>query len=63
VSGKALDMFDTEASLLQQIQLGEDGRLEFKAVQFRGERITGPHADGLADELAAFANSSGGRLI
>jgi predicted HTH transcriptional regulator len=56
-------MFDTEDALLQQIQLGEDGRLEFKAVQFRGERITGPHADGLADELAAFANSSGGVLI
>ncbi|MEA3638916.1 MAG: ATP-binding protein [Lamprobacter sp.] len=56
-------MFDTEDALLQQIQLGEDGRLEFKAVQFRGERVTGPHADGLADELAAFANSSGGVVI
>ena len=56
-------MFDTEDALLQQIQLGEDNHLELKAVQLRGNRVTGPHADGLADELAAFANISGGVLL
>ncbi|MCC7277686.1 MAG: putative DNA binding domain-containing protein [Chromatiaceae bacterium] len=56
-------MFDTKEELLAQIQLGEDSRLELKSVTFRGEKITGPHPDGLADELAAFANSSGGVLV
>ncbi len=52
-------MFDTKEDLLAQIRLGEDSRLELKAVKFRGDRVAGPHADGLADEMAAFANSSG----
>ncbi len=43
--------------------MGEDGRLELKAVHFRQEKISGPHADGLADELACFANSSGGVVV
>jgi len=53
-------MFDTKEELLAQIRLGEDSRLELKAVTFRGKRVSGPHPDGLADEIAAFANSSGG---
>ncbi len=56
-------MFDTKEDLLTQIRLGEDSRLELKAVVFRGDRITGPHPEGLADEIAAFANSSGGVLV
>jgi len=56
-------MFDTKEDLLTQIRLGEDSRLELKAVTFRGDRVTGPHPDGLADEIAAFANSSGGVLV
>lgn len=56
-------MFDTKEELLTQIRLGEDSRLELKAVTFRGERVAGPHPDGLADEIAAFANSSGGVLV
>lgn len=56
-------MFDTHEKLLAQIQLGEDNRLELKAVRFRGGKVSGPHPDGLADEIAAFANSSGGVLI
>jgi ATP-dependent DNA helicase RecG len=56
-------MFDTREDLLAQIRLGEDSRLELKAVTFRGDRVLGPHPDGLADELAAFANSSGGVLV
>ncbi|MFP4586380.1 MAG: helix-turn-helix domain-containing protein, partial [Desulfococcaceae bacterium] len=56
-------MFDTEEELLRQIRLGEDSRLELKAVTFRGKRVSGPHPDGLADEIAAFANSSGGVIV
>jgi ATP-dependent DNA helicase RecG len=56
-------MFDTKEDLLGQIRLGEDSRLELKAVTFRGARVAGPHPNGLADEIAAFANSSGGVLV
>jgi len=56
-------MFDTKNDLLTQIRLGEDNRLELKSVMFRGKKATGPHPDGLADEIAAFANSSGGVLV
>lgn len=56
-------MFDTKEDLLAQIRLGEDSRLELKSVAFRGDRVAGPHPDGLADEIAAFANSSGGVLV
>ncbi len=56
-------MFDKKEDLLLQIRLGEDSRLELKAVTFRGERVAGPHPNGLADEIAAFANSSGGVLV
>ncbi len=40
--------------------LGEGTSLEFKEVRFRRGRVSGPTAKGLADELASFANSSGG---
>jgi predicted HTH transcriptional regulator len=56
-------MFDTKEDLLAQIRLGEDSLLELKSVAFRGDRVAGPHPDGLADEIAAFANSSGGVLV
>lgn len=42
---------------------GEDARLELKAVTFRGKRVSGPHPDGLADEMAAMANSAGGVIV
>lgn len=53
-------MTDDKAALLQKIRLGEDSFLEFKEVRFSGQKVTSPHKDGLADELAAFANSQGG---
>ncbi len=56
-------MFDTLENLLAQIRLGEDSRLELKTVTFRGKRVSGPHPDGIADEIAAFANSAGGVMI
>jgi ATP-dependent DNA helicase RecG len=56
-------MFDTKDDLLRQIKLGEDSRLELKSVVFRGGKVAGPHPDGVADEIAAFANSSGGVIV
>jgi len=56
-------MFDTIEELQEKITMGEDGLLELKSVHFRQEKISGPHADGLADELACFANSSGGVVV
>ena len=54
--------WDSE-SLLQQLELGEDSRVEFKEVVFAGSRVRAPHRDSIADELAAFGNTIGGTLI
>lgn len=56
-------MFDDTESLLEKIRLGEDSFLELKELRCAGGRITTPHRDGLADELAAFANSRGGVCV
>ena len=50
-------------SLLRQIELGEDSRVEFKEVMFTGNRVRAPHRDAIANELAAFGNTIGGTLI
>ena len=50
-------------SLLRQIELGEDSRVEFKEVRFTGNRVRAPHRDAIANELAAFGNTLGGTLI
>jgi ATP-dependent DNA helicase RecG len=56
-------MFESVSDLLKQIALGEDSVLELKAVCFKGDKITGPHRDGMADELAAMANTVSGTII
>jgi ATP-dependent DNA helicase RecG len=56
-------MFDNAADLLEKIRLGEDSFLELKEVRFAGQKVTAPHRDSLADELAALANSRGGVCI
>ncbi|RZB36553.1 MAG: hypothetical protein SRB2_02049 [Desulfobacteraceae bacterium Eth-SRB2] len=56
-------MFDAIEELQEKIKMGEDGSLEMKTVRFRHSKITGPHAKSLADELACFANSSGGVVV
>ncbi len=53
-------MYDTPAELIEKIRLGEDSLLELKEVRFGNSRVTAPHRDSLADELAAFANSRRG---
>lgn len=49
--------------LWKQIALGEDTGLELKSVNFRGGRVSGPRRDSLADEMAAFGNAGGGRVV
>lgn len=49
--------------LWAQVRLGEDSDIELKAVEFRGEKVTAPRRDPLGDEMAAFGNSRGGRLV
>ena len=49
--------------LLQQLELGEDSRAEFKEAVFAGNRLRAPRRDAIADELAALGNTIGGALI
>lgn len=50
--------------LMNKIRGGEDSTLELKRIVWRGAgKINEPHPDGLADELAAFANAKGGLLV
>jgi ATP-dependent DNA helicase RecG len=49
--------------LLYQIRLGEDSAYEFKRIAFKGAKLVEPNPDSLADELAAFANASGGSVV
>lgn len=51
------------SQLWTQVRLGEDSELELKEVAFKGRKIDGFRRDSLADELAAFGNSKGGRLV
>ncbi|MDD2599617.1 MAG: ATP-binding protein [Kiritimatiellae bacterium] len=51
------------SDLLKQIALGEDSVLELKAVDFNGNKVVGPHRDGMADELAAMANTVSGTIV
>ncbi|WP_044413189.1 ATP-binding protein [Thiomicrospira microaerophila] len=51
-------------SLLNRIRLGEDSKLELKRLVMRSEtKVEAPHAESLADELAAMANAQGGLLV
>jgi predicted HTH transcriptional regulator len=49
--------------LIYQIRLGEDSAYEFKAITLERNKVTQPHSNSIADELAAFANTSGGILV
>jgi len=56
-------MFDTHEELLRQIRLGEDSLLECKQVFFRHDKVQGPSAEKMADEIAAMSNASGGVIV
>lgn len=49
--------------LLYHIRLGEDSSIEFKEVEFDGQRVLNPNGDKMAHEIAAFANGVGGRIL
>ncbi|RWX52183.1 putative transcriptional regulator, contains HTH domain [Candidatus Electrothrix marina] len=56
-------MLEKTSDLLKQIALGEDSILELKNISFKGEKISGPHRNGMADELAAMANTHAGIIL
>ena len=56
-------MSHSVADIERRLRLGEDSRWEFKRVDFRGNRPTGPKRDDWADEIAAFANADGGVVL
>ncbi|MCY3886103.1 MAG: ATP-binding protein [Chloroflexi bacterium] len=53
----------SDDQLRSRLRLGEDSGWEFKEVEFRGDRPARHHRDDWADEVAAFANASGGVLL
>jgi len=56
-------MLTTRDQLIEKIRLGEDSFLELKELRLSEGKLRGPSQEDLADELAAFANSSGGVLL
>lgn len=52
-----------DKDILRRLELGEDQKWEFKQVEFADNRPKSPGRNDLADELIAFANSTGGRLL
>ncbi len=56
-------MFDDPQDLAAKIHLGEDAVLELKRIEVASGRVTGPHRNALADELAAMANGKGGVCV
>ncbi len=53
----------SDDTIRRQLRLGEDGRWEFKQVEFSDNRPISPQRDDLADEMIAFANANGGLLL
>ena len=56
-------MFETIDELLKHIRLGEDSSLELKNLEYKGSKVSGPHRDGVADALAAMANTANGVFL
>ena len=56
-------MPNNAADLLKRIALGEDSVLELKTIEFKGDQVTGPHRNSMADELAAMANTATGVIL
>ncbi|MDR1462513.1 MAG: putative DNA binding domain-containing protein [Azoarcus sp.] len=58
-----IDTTQLVRELTYQIRLGEDSAYEFKSVIVKDSKVCAPGRDSTADELAAFANASGGILV
>ena len=51
------------SQVIDLIDLGENSHAEFKEIEIQNGKVLTPHRDGISDELAAFANSSGGTIV
>ena len=51
------------SQVIDLIDMGENSRAELKEISIQNGKVLTPHRDGITDELAAFANSSGGTII
>ncbi len=51
------------AQIIEKIRIGENSGIEFKEARISNDKVMVPHRDNLSDELAAFANHSGGIII
>ena len=56
-------MTHSDDEVRRHLRLGEDSNWEFKEVGFAGNQPREPRRDDLADEIAAFANATGGVLL
>ncbi len=56
-------MFETTDELLKHIRLGEDSSLELKNLEYKGNQVSDPHGNSMADELAAMANTANGVFV
>ena len=53
----------SDEDIERQLRLGEDSRWEFKEIEFAGSQPRSPNRNDWADEIAAFANATGGVLL
>ena len=51
------------SQILEIVRLGESTHVELKEVRIKNNEIAAPHRDDISDEIAAFANSSGGTIV
>jgi predicted HTH transcriptional regulator len=56
-------MYDSIKELKKQLLLGEDSTFEVKEVGCKGNTVSYPHRNSMADELAAMANTHGGAVV
>jgi predicted HTH transcriptional regulator len=56
-------MYNSITELKKQMLLGEDSTFEVKDLYCKGNTVSSPHRNSLADELAAMANTSGGVVV
>ncbi len=56
-------MLENTEDIIKQISFGEDSVLELKTVEFTRDKITGPHRNSMADELAAMTNTHNGVVL
>lgn len=56
-------MIRNKDRILKQIEIGEDTTVEFKDLRYKGDRISSPHRNSIADELAGMANTHDGVIL